>query len=190
LPRTRDIQANLTMSQPSTTNRDPERFRSASVLLRTDEYWILQHRDSKAGIAQPGAVGMWGGRATSAQETPQDNALRELEEETNILLPLERLESIREVTYSLGVVCLNNAVQIRKIEATIFLGYVPEIDEFRPNEGQAAIRLPLYQLFEPDPTSPLPSTVELGLAINGLAQLNHPIYLGALSYQEMNGKTA
>ena len=161
------------------TDNSPERFQSAAVLLRSADDWILQHRDDKKGIAQPGAVGLWGGRAEN--ESPLDNALRELREETGLRLPPEQLEHITEVSYKLGVTCVNGTIETRQIDATLFLAHQGRIGRFKPTEGQGIIYLSLPELFLPNPTAPFDKTIELDLIIGQLAQDRHPAYEEALN---------
>lgn len=123
------------------------RFKSAAVLLRSAEHWILQHRDDRVGIAQPGAVGLWGGRSESEEETPVDNALRELREETGLDLSAEKLERITTVRYKLGVMCVDGTTETRHVNATLFLAHLSEMAAFKPMEGQGVIYLPLQTFF-------------------------------------------
>lgn len=173
----------------SAATGNSERFQSAAVLLRSDDYWVLQHREDKLGIAQPGAVGMWGGRKEDEDESPIDNALRELGEETPLELVPEQLERIARISYELGVVCVGGSIETRNIDATLFLGYQATIERFEPMEvermeGQAALYVPLPKLFMSDPVAPLGKTLELDFMIRHLAESMHPVYEAALADEQ------
>jgi 8-oxo-dGTP pyrophosphatase MutT (NUDIX family) len=60
------------------------------ILVRTDGAVILQVRDDKPGIANPGLVTTFGGHIEK-DEDPKDAALREINEETNLSLAADRL---------------------------------------------------------------------------------------------------
>jgi 8-oxo-dGTP pyrophosphatase MutT (NUDIX family) len=64
---------------------------SEILLVRKDGALILQHRDDKPGIANPGLITTFGGHI-EAGETPLDAAVRELGEETNLKIRPEQLE--------------------------------------------------------------------------------------------------
>lgn len=51
---------------------------------------LMQRRDDKPGIANPGKITAFGGMA-EGDETPRQAALRELEEETNLRPPADAL---------------------------------------------------------------------------------------------------
>ncbi|HZU77366.1 MAG TPA: NUDIX domain-containing protein [Dehalococcoidia bacterium] len=79
------------------TETVPSRHAAAALLVRQDGAVLLQLRDDKPGIAQPGRWAVPGG-AGEAGETPHEIAVRELLEETGYrageLFPLlsERFE--------------------------------------------------------------------------------------------------
>lgn len=55
------------------------------ILVRRDGALILQQRDDKPGITNPGMVASFGGHI-EANEKPVDAAIREINEETNLSL--------------------------------------------------------------------------------------------------------
>jgi len=61
------------------------------ILVRRDGAIILQHRDDKPGITNPGALSAFGGNVEPG-ETPLQAAYRELQEETNLVVQLSELE--------------------------------------------------------------------------------------------------
>jgi 8-oxo-dGTP pyrophosphatase MutT (NUDIX family) len=61
------------------------------ILVRKDGSIILQIRDNKPGIANPGLITAFGGHIEPGEE-PVDAALREINEETNLNLTKDRLE--------------------------------------------------------------------------------------------------
>jgi 8-oxo-dGTP pyrophosphatase MutT (NUDIX family) len=62
------------------------------ILVRPDGALILQLRDDKPGIVNPGLVAAFGGGVEEG-ETPLQAAVRELREETTLDLPPSRFES-------------------------------------------------------------------------------------------------
>ena len=55
------------------------------ILVRKDGALILQHRDDKPGITNPGFVSTFGGHIEEGED-PLDAAFREIHEETNLVL--------------------------------------------------------------------------------------------------------
>jgi 8-oxo-dGTP pyrophosphatase MutT (NUDIX family) len=53
------------------------------ILVNKDRKFILQRRDDKPGIRNPGMLTAWGG-AAEGDERPIDAAVREMKEETNL----------------------------------------------------------------------------------------------------------
>lgn len=64
------------------------------LLVRSDGAFILQVRDDKPGIANPGMVSSFGGRIEDG-ETPKQAAIREINEETNLQLTEADLKMYR-----------------------------------------------------------------------------------------------
>jgi 8-oxo-dGTP pyrophosphatase MutT (NUDIX family) len=65
------------------------------LLIRYDGALILQHRDDKPGIANPGMITAFGG-SMEPNETPEQAAFREIIEETNLRPNLEDLKFINK----------------------------------------------------------------------------------------------
>lgn len=57
----------------------------AGVLLVQDGHYVLQKRDHHSGIANPGMYSIWGG-AFEGLESPEQAAVRELFEETGVVI--------------------------------------------------------------------------------------------------------
>lgn len=57
----------------------------SSILISTEDEFILQLRDNKPDIAQPGMISFFGGGVEDGEE-PQDAIVREIEEELSIQL--------------------------------------------------------------------------------------------------------
>jgi 8-oxo-dGTP pyrophosphatase MutT (NUDIX family) len=68
---------------------------SEILLIRTDGAIIAQQRDDKPGIANPGAVSSFGG-GIEPGETPEQAAVREINEETNLGLTASSLTFWRQ----------------------------------------------------------------------------------------------
>lgn len=161
-----------------TSNPEIEKFKTAAVLLATDTEYVLQHRDNKIGISEPGTLSLWGGRAKDG-ETPESNAVRELEEETGLIIDVSELERFIKLIYKLGILTSDNTIEIRSIEATLFIANQKRIEPFVPNEGQAAIFIPKQQLFTAKPASTNIYSKELLIMINEMKQSKHPDFLQA-----------
>src|SRR6266702_2931294 len=65
------------------------------LLVRKDGAVILQVRDDKPGITNPGLVSTFGGRIESGEE-PLEAAVREINEETNLGLKKNQLRFYRK----------------------------------------------------------------------------------------------
>lgn len=62
------------------------------ILARSDGAVIMQHRDDKAGITNPGLISAFGG-TIELGETPLEAATREINEETNLAVTPDRLQT-------------------------------------------------------------------------------------------------
>jgi 8-oxo-dGTP diphosphatase len=56
---------------------------ASTILINNEGKFILQKRDDKPGIRDPGMLTAWGG-AAEGSERPIDAAIREIKEETNL----------------------------------------------------------------------------------------------------------
>lgn len=63
------------------------------ILIDANGNFLLQQRDEKPGILNPGMLTLWGG-ALEGAETPAEGALREIVEETNLRPSVEDLEYV------------------------------------------------------------------------------------------------
>jgi len=68
----------------------------AGILVIQAGKFVLQERDDKPTIADPGMFSIWGG-AAEGDETPAQAAIRELEEETGVKVALSDLKYLSDV---------------------------------------------------------------------------------------------
>jgi 8-oxo-dGTP diphosphatase len=84
--------ASAAYAQPAAICYDGLMIHVANVLILTpDGALILQQRDTKAGISNPGQISAWGGSIESG-ETPRQAARRELAEELGLQVAEDDLE--------------------------------------------------------------------------------------------------
>ncbi len=69
------------------------------ILTAEDGIVLLQRRDSSAEIRDPGMLGIFAGAALHG-ETPEQTALREIEEETTLRLTPADITFVGEATYN------------------------------------------------------------------------------------------
>lgn len=91
---------------------------------------VLQHRDDKPTINMPGMASIFGGRSES-DETPIQNALRELTEETNLRLTESDLELMGEVS-------VTTTHTHEHERATFFIAKGIDVETLEVHEGQGA----------------------------------------------------
>lgn len=116
---------------------------SSAVLLIQNGHYLLQHRDDRPGIADPGSYGIWGG-ISEDNESPEDSARRELLEETGVRVKLTDLNLISEFTITGG-----GPVSFGKPQH-VFL-YSLELSNdvvVKCYEGQELIKLPVATALE------------------------------------------
>ncbi|MEH2503687.1 8-oxo-dGTP diphosphatase [Bradyrhizobium sp. AZCC 1578] len=73
--------------------QNPTREIAAAILIDTDGRLLLQRRDDKPDILQPGKVGMFGGHR-EGDETFIDCVVREVAEEISCRVPVERFQHL------------------------------------------------------------------------------------------------
>lgn len=69
-------------------------YYSGVLIITTETEILLQQRDNKPGIVNPGFVTTFGG-LNKQEETPLQGAVRELTEETNLKIEIEDLNFFR-----------------------------------------------------------------------------------------------
>ncbi len=119
-------------------------FRVAGTLIIQNDEYVLQHRDEKPGIAEPGAYSLWGGMLESG-ELPMDGALRELKEETGLIVQPEQLAFLSEFTTTgKGPKSFGEPLQVYLYCLELITEEIVE-----SYEGQGIIRLPLHSGLHP-----------------------------------------
>ena len=63
----------------------------AMALLIQEGKYVVQKRDDIPTIAEPGKLSLWGG-ALEGNETPEEAVIREIKEETGVIVPAESLK--------------------------------------------------------------------------------------------------
>jgi len=98
------------------------------ILVRKDGAIIMQQRDDKPGITNPGAITPFGGNVESG-ETPLQAAYRELQEETSLRVRLDNLELF-------GVYYKTKATHGQDGEVHYFIVRDVDDTDFKVYEGQ------------------------------------------------------
>lgn len=114
-------------------------IRAAGVLLIQGDEYVLQYRDDKPTIYAPGTYSLWGG-TLEGSELPQEGALRELREETGIILQSTNLIPLHNyITVGEGPSSFGQSVHVYLFATKI----TPEV-QVELREGQGVVRLPRY----------------------------------------------
>ena len=103
------------------------------ILIKSDGSIILQQRDDKPNITNPGYVSSFGG-AIEEGESPHQAAYRELYEETSLRPPFESLKFFKQYTKS---------IDIHGEDREIYYFLLKDVSEedFRVYEGQGYVVL-------------------------------------------------
>jgi 8-oxo-dGTP pyrophosphatase MutT (NUDIX family) len=120
------------------------------IFINPEDKFILQRRDDKPGILNPGKVTAWGG-AVEGNETPIEAAVREVAEETNLSPSQEDLEFFGEYPR-------NFKVKGQKVVCHVFILRNVDENSLIVREGQGFIIVdpktnlsnPLYTEFTND----------------------------------------
>lgn len=107
----------------------------AGVLLKQNGEYVVQKRDNKPNIAEPGMLSLWGGAADEG-ETPACAAVRELLEETGINISEDELTFISNFeTYGRSPAFIGKTIDVH-----IFALEVGATTEVKCFEGQGIVR--------------------------------------------------
>lgn len=126
-----------------------------TILISTENEFILQLRDDKPGIASPGKVANFGGNIEPG-EIPIDTIVREIEEELSIKLNKSDFES-------LGYIIKKDESTGGENTAHLFLAKNINKKDLVLNEGQAIIYLNINE----------PLDESLNLSIGTIQVLNN-----------------
>ncbi len=151
----------------------------AAVLLRSDQQWLLQLRDERPDIIQPGAVSLWGG-GRHDDETPPEAAARELLEETRLQVDPNELELLTVLNYEETKLSPGNVIENIDVVSAVYLVRRDHIPPFDVQEGQGLLYVPLARLFMPE-SARLRTTQELDLTLNHLVEFSHVVVAEALN---------
>ncbi len=113
-------------------------LQAASVLLIQDGDYVLQHRDDKPGISDPGKYDIWGG-ALEEGESPEEGAIRELLEETGVATKTGELAKVADYkAIGSGPESFGKPIHVH-----IYYLALPSDVHVKCYEGQGAVRLPV-----------------------------------------------
>jgi 8-oxo-dGTP diphosphatase len=110
-------------------------IQGANILLTNGNSLLLQLRDNKSTISYPNHWALPGGKREST-ETPEENAIRELQEECGYTMTHPRLVLRKIVTKDNGVT----------VEEFVFTEDYDGIQEIKCLEGQAIQFIPLNEI--------------------------------------------
>jgi 8-oxo-dGTP diphosphatase len=115
--------------------QNPTREIAAAILIDTIGRVLLQRRDDKPDILQPGKVGLFGGHR-EGDESFIDCVVREVAEEISCHVPAERFQRL---------LCLDGPDPDRsegRVKGQIFIAYDIPTDELTITEGQLLVVCP------------------------------------------------
>lgn len=110
---------------------------TVSIIIIRDNKYLLQHRDFKSYIADPGTYGAWGGSVEKQDKSIKAAAIRELKEETGL--------DINET----DLIVLGNELKKgralenigKKINFNYFAIIIKPNTNFKAQEGQGIVEL-------------------------------------------------
>lgn len=107
----------------------------AGVLIIQAGEYVVQKRDNIPNIAEPGMLSLWGGAADN-DETPEEAAVRELVEETGLIVKKSDLKFISNYeTYGRSPEFIGKTINVYS-----FLLQVDKEVEINCYEGEKAVR--------------------------------------------------
>jgi len=112
---------------------------TVSIILIRNNNYVLQHRDNKDFIADPGTYGAWGGSVEDQDVSIEAAALRELAEETGLIIKKAQL-------INLGSELRDGRAPANKGKHVNFYYFALNIKSniaFSAREGQGIIELPI-----------------------------------------------
>ncbi len=116
----------------------------AGVLVIQNGSYVLQHRDDRPDIAEPGTYSLWGG-TMEHEESASEGAARELKEETGVIVkPVEFKELLNFETIGNGPLSKGKPVMVH-----LFTIELTPDKLIICREGQGIIRLPIRSVFPP-----------------------------------------
>jgi 8-oxo-dGTP pyrophosphatase MutT (NUDIX family) len=107
----------------------------AGVLIKQGEYYLLQHRDNIPAIVAPNKYSVWGG-AVEGKESFIEAAIRELKEETGLVLDATKLKELKVFTLSKE----ENLYGDYPARMSVFLLEISESYKVECLEGQGIVR--------------------------------------------------
>lgn len=95
----------------------------AASIIYHPEYYIMHQRTEGIDNGETGKLGIYGGKPEEVDETALDTAIRELEEESGVLLP--RSNFVRPDNQTIYVVTEDDDGKKTITEADIFMANIP-----------------------------------------------------------------
>ena len=129
-----------------------KRFASV-ILIAEDGRVLLQRRDNNAEIRDPGMLSIFAGAALHG-ETPEQTALREIEEETTLILTPNDVTFVGEATYN-------------GHHSMVFVAHAIEPSSITIREGAGVEAIALRSLHERTDIAPI-SKIALELYVQSL----------------------
>lgn len=103
------------------------------MIIKYDDFYLLQLRDNKSNIFFPNKFGLFGG-AINKNETSRDCVLREIKEELNLNLKNNRISYITNVSFEIKKKTINRYIY----KATL---NKKEFNSIKIREGQKVEKL-------------------------------------------------
>lgn len=111
---------------------------TAILIVRGDQEYVLQHRDDKPGIFDPGTYSPWGGGIEAGDVSYRAAAVRELKEEIGLSIDEADLIGLGQAIEPVH----SPARGSKKLRIHYFALEIPVDLDFVVNEGQGKVSLP------------------------------------------------